>query len=1211
MISKTVNTLLEDVNNVKNQELKDTIRGSVKLVDAVLTYDNILREITKMSFTEESKSGKSISKFLVKLSEFLPKEYLKHMIYLQNHLDSQSYQIRVAMVEILANVIQKYLISDPSPAAGVQLRNFCNIIKERFGDVNQYVRIKVLQVLMKLTQKREGVSCIPKESRYEFVDLTIDRLRDKSSNVRKVAVKLLSELIETSPFNLYPPDDGKLSLSLFERRLKKFQIDLKNTFPEEIFDLGPKEDALEVKDTSSPPKKKIEISKLSDNEEIDQGTPEKRKNSGEGKKSNEFSESDDEFGNKSKDSEFENVPKIEHITQTKVNHYELTEGTEINPEATIDEIDIHRARTLQMGRNFLDYYSDAIKFVTQISSAIPTICMLVSSSHKAEVLEAMSFFVIAVRYGIEKAHIGINAMVHKIWDKETNSTGGDGEEGTSRTSVRLHLVDCYKMIYFEADLQEPGTKAWTESIVAKLLGLIQTMSLAELTSLEELLALMMEKKIIPKSIIDYLWKIFSSRSREFTHAKRRDALMLLRMFAKTNESIISEKLDMLVGIGLGEHGKSDLSLARECCIALQQLAPTKKDKDGFVPSYQRLEMNHILFQSLREIVLTPKLDNHWFGMAEQAINAIYTLGEHPDLICGNLIQTLAGGIFGVVSEADNIASQVEQMNIQNDDEVSKRGLVGSSMNADPFSEFTHCGAMELAQICFLVGHVAIKQLVHLETIEAEYKRRKALDIVDRLIPKTPSKTPMRTPLKTPLRNSIRPDELDQVVGTAEDEYAEQIAIVRERELLYGDDSLLTVFGPIVAFICSNNRSFDHNMLQIQAVLSLCKLMCVSSEFCDTNLQLLFTILEKSDNPIVRCNTLIGLGDMTVFFNSLIDQNISYLYARLSDTDITVRRNTLMVLTHLILNGQIKAKGQISEMAKCLEDTSSGEASGRIRDLARMFFTELSSKENAAVYNNLPDIISNLGHADKGVEEDDKQTENVVEKLCLRFRNAETERQWRDIAFCLSLVNYSSEKSVRKLMEALPHYKDKLGEENVFKYFQEIVGKAKKGISKLSNEMKQLLDEYMEKLLELQDLCLENAEAVQNATNIKKGIKSVARKKRENVEQKFSESGQSENDEELEESMSKMNLAEVKAIKQEKVLKSTLRVKAESSSRGKKSANSTPSKKPVKKIKPRENNSESEEEEKIQKSRKGKTVVFESDEDEVIIPVKRERGTRLR
>lgn len=46
----------------------------------------------------------------------------------------------------------------------------------------------------------------------------------------------------------------------------------------------------------------------------------------------------------------------------------------------------------------------------------------------------------------------------------------------------------------------------------------------------------------------------------------------------------------------------------------------------------------------------------------------------------------------------------------------------------------------------------------------------------------------------------------------------------------------------------------------------------------------------------------------------------------------------MVLTHLILNDMVKVKGQISEMATCLEDKDQ-----RIADLAKLFFLELSKK----------------------------------------------------------------------------------------------------------------------------------------------------------------------------------------------------------------------------------------------------------------------------
>lgn len=133
-----------------------------------------------------------------------------------------------------------------------------------------------------------------------------------------------------------------------------------------------------------------------------------------------------------------------------------------------------------------------------------------------------------------------------------------------------------------------------------------------------------------------------------------------------------------------------------------------------------------------------------------------------------------------------------------------------------------------------------------------------------------------------------------------------------------------------------------------ATLSFSKFLCVSSQFCDANHHLLFRILETSRDANVRSNIAIALGDVAVSFSTIIDENSDELYKGLSDSDLVVKKNTLMVLTHLILNGMIKVKGQLGEMAKCLEDEEP-----RVADLAKLFFTDLSTKDNA-IYNNLPD-----------------------------------------------------------------------------------------------------------------------------------------------------------------------------------------------------------------------------------------------------------------
>ena len=328
-----------------------------------------------------------------------------------------------------------------------------------------------------------------------------------------------------------------------------------------------------------------------------------------------------------------------------------------------------------------------------------------------------------------------------------------------------------------------------------------------------------------------------------------------------------------------------------------------------------------------------------FGVAEQAIGAIYTLSKHPDTLCSEILRRKTKHVF----QQRTAAPLTEPM----------EGIDGESRLPTPppeVSEQKQKGSLALSQLLFIVGHIAIKQIVHLELCELDFKRRKA--------EKEKSKA-NASPEKT---SGPDHDELDLIGGTTEDDFTEAMAHIRERELLYGEHSLLSNFGPLVTEICSNNTAYKDRNLQSAATLCMAKLMCVSSEYCEKNLPLLITIMERSQDPITRSNVVIALGDMAVCFNHLIDENTDFLYRRLNDNDASVKRTCLMTLTFLILAGQVKVKGQLGEMAKCLEDSDK-----RIADLSRMFFTELATKDNA-VYNHFVDMFSLLS-AEKELEED--------------------------------------------------------------------------------------------------------------------------------------------------------------------------------------------------------------------------------------------------
>lgn len=95
-------------------------------------------------------------------------------------------------------------------------------------------------------------------------------------------------------------------------------------------------------------------------------------------------------------------------------------------------------------------------------------------------------------------------------------------------------------------------------------------------------------------------------------------------------------------------------------------------------------------------------------MAEQALNTIYLLGEQPDVLCSKIIHKLHARVFNPPRPQED-----QMSDIQTDEEPVAPAIRTEST-----------GAIHLAQLVFVVGHVAIKHIVYLELVEREVKRQK-------------------------------------------------------------------------------------------------------------------------------------------------------------------------------------------------------------------------------------------------------------------------------------------------------------------------------------------------------------------------------------------------------------------------------------------------------------------------------------------------------
>jgi condensin complex subunit 1 len=886
--------------------------------------EEVMKELSNKEFAaNDTKGPKSVSTFIARLSELAPRVVQKQVTYLAKLLESENYTLRCAIIEVCGNLIamlSKVEEGDRTENHKGQINAFFDVLEERFLDINPYCRCRALQVYTKLCDLETKY---PKR-RQTAADLATRSLEDKSSNVRRNAMKLLGRLVSTHPFAVM--HGGLLNHTEWSERLEACETELNAIKP-------PAETGL----------------------------------------------AETHVGEKTVDEAL-----LDDATQMPEDAPPMTEEQQVAAfqKAQEDAATAEALSKLQLTRR---YYIEALKFIETLEEAGPHVNQLLASKNKSEVIEAMDFLVVADAYSIEAAKSGIRRMLRLIWTK------GNSDEGKG---VQTHLIECYKGLFFHAPDNFSANDA-ANYVARNMISLTFGASPAELTSLEQLLATMMKEKAINALVIDKLWQVYGVQKRAISKQQRRGAIIILGMLALADQDIVVREMETCLRIGLGAIGRKDLVLARYTCIALMRMTNNKTTKGTEGKLNMRLPNDHAVLVRLGALIDVESESKDWYGLAEQIIGAIYALSKHPDELCSAIIRRKTKAVFTPKpkesKQVDNLKQEVDVVDSQIDDDgdVEMSELPSpppepeqeQAQEEEPVAEDAGQSALSLSQLLFVVGHVALKQIVHLELIEQDFKRRKAAK------EKAGSSASPATTAggKTPGKKGSKPepeeeqDEMDLIGGTTEDDFTDALAHIRERELLYGQTSLLTNFGPLVKEICSNNTSYPNAELQAQAALCMAKLMCVSSEYCESNLGLLITIMERSPYANTRSNLVVALGDMAVCFNHLIDENTDFLYTRLSDQSLQVKRTCLMTLTFLILAGQVKVKGQLGEMAKCVEDDDD-----KIREMSRMFFAELAGKDNA-VYNHFVDMFSLLS-SDEGLDEDRfrriiKFLASFIEKVC--------------------------------------------------------------------------------------------------------------------------------------------------------------------------------------------------------------------------------------
>ncbi|AEE79606.1 binding protein [Arabidopsis thaliana] len=745
-------------------------------------------------------------------------------------------------------------------------------------------------------------------------------------------------------------------------------------------------------------------------------------------------------------------------TTTKIHQDSLSDSCqpENGEEISEKDVSVPDIGNVEQTKALIASLEAGLRFSKCMSASMPILVQLMASSSATDVENAILLLMRCKQFQIDGAEACLRKILPLAFSQD-KSIYEAVENAFISIYIRKNPVDTAK----------------------QLLNLAIDSNIGDQAALEFIVNALVSKGEISSSTTSALWDFFCFNINGTTAEQSRGALSILCMAAKSSPRILGSHIQDIIDIGFGRWAKVEPLLARTACTVIQRFSEEDRKK-------LLLSSGSRLFGILESLITGNWLpENIYYATADKAISAIYMIHPTPETLASTIIKKSLSTVFDVV----------EQEEAQTDTENNKVDIL------------TPVQVAKLSRFLFAVSHIAMNQLVYIESCIQKIRRQKTKK--DK--PAAESQNTEENLEATQENNGIN---AELGLAASDDALLDTLAERAEREIVSGGSVEKNLIGECATFLSKLCRNFSllqkHPELQASAMLALCRFMIIDASFCESNLQLLFTVVENAPSEVVRSNCTLSLGDLAVRFPNLLEPWTENMYARLRDASVSVRKNAVLVLSHLILNDMMKVKGYIYEMAICIEDDVE-----RISSLAKLFFHELSKKGSNPIYNLLPDILGQLSNRNLeresfcnvmqfliGSIKKDKQMEALVEKLCNRFSGVTDGKQWEYISYSLSLLTFT-EKGIKKLIESFKSYEHALAEDLVTENFRSIINKGKKFAKP---ELKACIEEFEEKINKFhmekkeQEETARNAEVHREKTKTMESLAVLSKVKEEPVEE---------------------------------------------------------------------------------------------------------------
>uniref|UniRef100_G3P7N6 Non-SMC condensin I complex, subunit D2 n=1 Tax=Gasterosteus aculeatus TaxID=69293 RepID=G3P7N6_GASAC len=788
----------------------------------------VIREIGQRSSEElarEASGVKAFSSFIAELGSLVPELMIPNISVLITHLEGESHTMRVAVCEVLGEILVRVLCGDKLDESGKADRDrFFDTLQEHLHDTHSHVRARVLQVYARIVNSK----ALPLCKYSEVMELAVGRLMDKSINAVKSAIQLLAAFIALNPYSCkLSSTDLQKPLEKETAKLRDMKARLEGKAPVATIKASELWAAMEPELLVTV---RAELEPTSEAEKEDEDD-------------NRDVEAEDDRATAVKVAQYLRVNKyrnavrlcirahgcfpesemfaslstltpetlmgtlahifkgkgctliIEHISNPALCIFSLLEGISLSqnlPPTPQKDAEQEEDGELKKQEMLVQYLKDTETFALQVERAISVINTMLYWKTTSVVQEAVQFCVTVCEFSVANSISGVRKMLPLVWSTDA--------------AIKDAVVQAYRRLYLNPQGENIRVKAHT--LVDSLSELMVDASLGTIQCLEEIVQEFFGSgSHLQSTVVQVLWERFTGK-RETAALHRRAAVLLLGLAARAEREVVLSNLDTLCSVALGEKVTEDFLLARDAVLTICSITDhvrvrglmTREPRAPF-----RLPQDHQLFTCLTQAIAEGVVmeDPYWQTFMQQAVRLIYFLAESPDQLCSRLLQRSARLLLDQIAEGGELNKDAGQL--QDGSQES--------------NEQVNCVC--LAQLLALCGCVAFWQVSHLErSVSAELRRRRGETEEREEKEKAPSSKAKQT-----ASESAMEEELGLMGASAEDTEAELIRKICETELL-AEENLLCAFLPLLVRVCSSPGRYSHPHLTTAACLALSQYMMI-------------------------------------------------------------------------------------------------------------------------------------------------------------------------------------------------------------------------------------------------------------------------------------------------------------------------------------------------------------------------------------------------